>query len=168
MPPPHDALATAPDRDLRGRTLRGGAITVVAQGIKILVRLGSMAVLARLVEPADFGLVAMVTAVTGFVALFRDGGLAVATIQRAEINHDQVSTLFWINVAVGGALALLLVAAAPAIAHFYGEPRLVLVTMSLSIGLLFGGASVQHDALLRRQMRFGALAMIEISSLLFS
>ncbi|HCF28723.1 MAG TPA: lipopolysaccharide biosynthesis protein, partial [Cyanobacteria bacterium UBA11049] len=79
--------------DLKGRSVRGGAVTMVAQGCKFILQMSSTIVLARLLAPQDYGLVGMVTAVTGFIGLFKDMGLSMATVQRAEINHRQVSTL---------------------------------------------------------------------------
>lgn len=124
-------------------------------------------VLARILTPRDFGLIAMVAAVTGFIMIFKDLGLSMATVQKAEINHGQVSTLFWINVAISSALMLLTMALAPAVAWFYKEPRLAWVTVALASAFIFGGLTVQHQALLRRQMRFVALATIDISSITF-
>lgn len=151
--------------DLKSLSVRGGAATVLGQGARFVIQVGSTMVLARLLAPADFGLIAMVMAVTGFAALFKDLGLSMATIQRAEINHEQVSTLFWVNVAVSGLIAMLTVAMAPVIAWFYGEPRLTLVTIALSTVFLFGGLTVQHQALLERQMRFAALAAIQVAAM---
>jgi len=138
---------------------------MTAQVIKFLLHTGSVVVLARLLTPQDYGLIAMVTAITGFVTLFKDMGLSMATIQKAEINHSQVSTLFWINVAVSFVLALILVAGAPIISWFYSEPKLTGITLILAGTFIFSGLTVQHQALLRRQMRFSALAMIEIGSM---
>mgnify|MGYP006289357683 CR=1 FL=1 len=121
-------------------------------------------ILARILTPQDFGLIAMVVAVTGFILVFKNLGLSMATVQKAEINHGQVSTLFWINVAMSFALMLLTMALAPAVAWFYKEPRLLWVTIALASAFIFGGLAVQHQALLRRQMRFTALAVIDISS----
>lgn len=148
--------------DLKGRSVRGGAVTLSSQAIKFVLQMGSTVVLARLLLPSDFGLIAMVTAITGFVAMFKDAGLSMATVQRKDITHDQVSTLFWINVALSAAVMLVVAALAPAIAAFYSEPRLVWVTLALAGTMLFGGFTVQHQALLRRQMRFKALAVIEV------
>lgn len=151
--------------DLKGRSVRGGAVTLGSQAIKFVLQMGSTVVLARLLLPSDFGLIAMVTAVTGFVAMFKDAGLSMATVQRKDITHDQVSTLFWINVALSAAVMFVVAALAPAIAAFYSEPRLVWVTLALAGTMLFGGFTVQHQALLRRQMRFRALAVVEIASM---
>lgn len=151
--------------DLKGRSVRGGAVTLTAQAVKFVLQTGSTMVLARLLTPADFGLIAMVSAFTGFVGLFKDLGLSMATIQRPEITHAQVSTLFWINVALSALLALIAAALAPAVAWFYGEPQLTWITIAIAGTFIFGGLSAQHTALLRRQMRFKALASIEIASL---
>jgi len=150
--------------DLKGRSVRGGAVTLGAQGVNFVINLGSTAVLARLLTPGDFGLVAMVTALTGFVTMFKDAGLSMATVQRDTVNHEQISTLFWINVGLSFGLMVLMAALAPAIAWFYGEPRLVPITLAVASVFIFSGLTVQHQALLRRQMKFGALAWIQIFS----
>ena len=122
-------------------------------------------VLARLLVPQDFGLVAMVTTVMGFLRIFQDAGLSMATVQRQEITHTQVSNLFWVNIALGGVTTLLVAASAPAIAWFYREPRLVGITLMLSISFLLASSTVQHIALLNRQMRFRVIATIDLISM---
>ena len=151
--------------DLKGRSVRGGAVTMAAQGVRFVLGMGSTVVLARLLTPQDFGLIAMVTAVTGFVMMFKDMGLSMATVQRAEINHNQISTLFWINVVLSIGVMVVTAALAPVIAWFYGEPRLTWITLALAGAFIFGGLTVQHQALLRRNMRFGSLAFIQIISM---
>jgi PST family polysaccharide transporter len=151
--------------DLRGKTVRGGAWTAAAQVAKSLIQISSILVLARMLSPTDFGLIGMVVAVMGFIALFQDLGLSLATVQRKDITHEQASTLFWINLGLGAATMLAAAAIAPALAWYYGESRLILITFALAGTFLFGGLSVQHSALLKRQMCFGALAVIELSSL---
>src|ERR1700747_3413709 len=110
--------------DLKEKTIRGGLVRLIAQGANFLLRLGSLMVLARLLGPKDFGLVGMVTAFTGVLNLFRDFGLSTATVQRASVTDQQISTLFWINILAGLLLTLLLSAFAPMITSFYHEPRL--------------------------------------------
>lgn len=150
--------------DLKGRAVRGGAVTLTAQAAKFILQLVSTIILARLLTPADFGLVAMVTALTGFVAMFKDAGLSMATVQRDHITHAQVSTLFWVNVALSVALMILIAAIAPAVAWFYGEPDLFYVTLAIAATFMFGGLAVQHLALLKRQMRFTALAVNDVAA----
>ena len=152
-------------KDLRDRTLLGGFAKVCALVVNILLRIGSLMVLARLLDPEDFGLVAMVTVVTGVFEKFRDAGLSVVTVQRVTITYEQVSTLFWINMLVGGILGLLTLATAPLLVSFYHDPRLFWVTVVLAVGFIVNAGGVQHSALLQREMRFVALAVIETLSL---
>jgi PST family polysaccharide transporter len=155
-------------KNLSEKVIRGGAARMIAQVANLAVRAGSLMVLARLLDPKDFGLVGMVTAFTGVLSLFRDFGLSTATVQRAEVSDEQMSTLFWINVAVGAALTLIAFVIAPVIARFYGEPRLVGVTALLAVGFLFNAIGVQHSALLQRQMRFTTLSVVNIAGLVLS
>jgi O-antigen/teichoic acid export membrane protein len=152
-------------KDFEQKVIRGGLAKIGAQGATFVIRAGSLMVLARLLDPRDFGLVAMVTAFTGVLNLFRDFGLSQATVQRLEVTDDQISTLFWINVLVGVILAAMLAGMAPVVAAFYHEPHLVWVTVILATAFVFNGAGVQHVALLERQMRFTALATIDVVSL---
>jgi O-antigen/teichoic acid export membrane protein len=161
---PNEALLS----DLRGRSVRGGAVTFSAQAWKFLLQTGSTIVLARFLSPRDYGLVGMVTAITGFVAIFKDLGLSAATVQRSEITARQISTLFWINVAVSALLMAILAITAPAIAWVYGEPELKWVALALAPNFLLGGLTAQHQALLRRNMRFSVLAAIDVASMTFS
>lgn len=144
------------------RAARGALALAVAKPVKAVLTLGSIAVLARLLTPADFGLVAMVAVVTRFIDVFRDAGLSTATIQREGLTEAQMSSVFWLNAAISAVLAVLLLGAAPLVAWFYDEPRLVAVTAVLAIAVLLSGVSIQHRALLRRRMRFTAVVVVEL------
>jgi PST family polysaccharide transporter len=151
--------------DLKRRTISGGVVTVSAQAAKFALNLVSTVILARLLIPRDFGLVAMVTAVTGFLAMFRHAGLATPTVQREHLTHAQVSNLFWINLGVSASCALILAALSPLIARFYHDSQITPIMLVLSTTFLIGGFRVQHLALLKRQMRFKAIAIIEVGSM---
>src|SRR4029077_16323684 len=155
-------------KDLKEKTIRGGLARIIAQGVNFAFRLGSLMVLARFLGPRDFGLVGMVTAFTGVLGLFRDFGLSTASVQRAHVTEEQISTLFWINALVGVLLAVLVSALAPVIASFYHEPRLVWVAVVLATGFLFNAVGVQHSAILQRELRFTALAVISTVALVVS
>ncbi|MBS1841127.1 MAG: lipopolysaccharide biosynthesis protein [Acidobacteria bacterium] len=154
--------------DLKGRSVRGGLVTLLSQGAQFVMQSVATVVLARLLVPADFGVVAMVTAITGLATAFADFGLSEATIQQKEINHAQVSTLFWINVAIGTGLMAMTAAVGPILARFYREPRLLGITLVLSLTFFIGGLRVQPNALIRRQMRFSVLAFRDILSYLIA
>lgn len=155
-------------KDLKQRAIRGGAAKFVSTGTSFVVRTGSLMIMARLLDPKDFGLVGMVTAVIGVFNVFRDFGLSTATVQRQNVTEKQVSTLFWINMLVGAILALITLAIAPLVARFYHEPKLIGVTAALASGFVFNAAGVQHTASLERAMRFTTLSVIDIISLLTS
>jgi O-antigen/teichoic acid export membrane protein len=155
-------------KDLKEKAIRGGLAKVCAQGANFVLRIGSLMVLGRLLEPKDFGLVGMVTALVGVLNLFRDFGLSTASVQRAIITEEQLSTLFWINILVGAVLSLASLASAPIVAAFYHEPRLLAVTTALAASFLLNAAGVQHSALLQRQMRFTTSAVIDIIALVIS
>jgi O-antigen/teichoic acid export membrane protein len=153
-------------KDFKQRVIRGGFAKICSQGVSFLIRIGSMMILARLLNPKDFGLVGMVTAVTGFIGLFRDFGLSAAAVQRTNVTQEQASTLFWINLLVGTILTLFVLAMSPFVAHFYREPRLFGVTAVLSTVFVFSGAGAQPSAILERELRYTTLSVIEIATLL--
>src|SRR5207249_9645673 len=123
---------------------------------------GSTMALARWLSPEDFGLQGMVLAITGFLGLFRDAGLSGASIQRDVLTHEQTSTLFWINVAVGTILTLATAAMAPFLAAFYKEPRLFWMAIACATTFFFNSVAVQHRALLCRTMRFAPVAKVDV------
>lgn len=147
------------------RAVKSVVFTLSAQAAKLFIQIGSIAILARLLQPADFGLVAMATIFTGLAMQITDGGLSMATVQRDEITQSQVSNLFWLNCGLGLGFFLLGVIAAPIVSGIYDEPRLVAVMVVMSTTFIIGGLSVQHDALLRRQMRFKSISLIDVSSM---
>jgi len=154
--------------DLKKKTIHGSLAKLFGQTANSALRLGFIAVMARLLSPEDFGTVAMVIAVTGVYDLFTTAGLSLAAVQRPTITNEQVSSLFWVNLLVGAILGLLCVATAPVLVAFYGEPRLFWVTIAMGAGFLFNAAGVQHSAMLQREMRYVDLTAIEVMSLLLS
>ena len=157
-------MVATSDAALKARSVRGGAMTIGAQGLKFVLQTGSIVVMARLLTPEDFGVQGMVLAMTGFLGLFRDAGLSAVTVQRDEVNANQLSTLFWINVLLGALLVLSGVAAAPLLVAFYHDPRLYPVTVVSVLAFGISGLGFQHGALLQRNMRFAAITTIDVLS----
>jgi len=150
--------------NLTRRSVRGVAVTMSAQVIKVAAQFATVAILARLLSPADFGIFAIIMALLGLLEIFKDLGLSSATVQRAEITETQVSTLFWLNAGLGIAAAGGLAAAAPLLGMIYGEPILTQLTPVVALTLVMTGLAAQHLALLRRQMRFTALAVLQTTA----
>ena len=149
-------------KELANKTLVGSGFAALGQFLKLALLILSNVILARMLSPDDFGLVAMVAVFTGFIFIFRDLGLSTATIQKQDINHEQVSTLFWVNILIGLMLTAITVLVAPLIANFYDDQRLEGIAIALSVGVLFIGFGIQHQALLRRQLKHGQIAVIEV------
>jgi len=149
--------------DLKRKSVRGGMVTMASQGVSIVVQLASTVILARLLTPDDYGTIAMVLAITAFAGLFRDLGLSSAAIQKKDLTDAQQSNLFWLNVAMGAALTVIVAAASPLVGWFYGKPELIPVTIALSFSFLIGSLGAQHTARLIRDMQFGRKAAATIS-----
>lgn len=148
------------------KATRSLAVLALGQGGKLVLHVLSTMVLARLLVPQDFGLIAMAATVISFLILFKDAGLTSATIQQKDLTHTQVSTLFWLNILVGAVLAILTLASAPLLAYLYGESALIPMICVLAAGFFLGALGAQHDALMRRAMAFREVMISEIAALL--
>jgi O-antigen/teichoic acid export membrane protein len=158
--------AGAPDADLKQRTVTGLLWSAGANVGQQFLTFTVTAVLARLLVPADFGLVATVAVFTGFVSLFIDFGLGAALVQRTTLTERHRSSAFWMNVAAGLALAMLVAALAPALARFFNEPRLIDLTLVLSLNFVVASLAIVQSALLQRSMNFRRGGLIEITAIL--
>jgi polysaccharide transporter, PST family len=154
---------SARNNDLHQRSLRGGAMAMISQVANVTTQVISTIVLARILVPEDFGLVAMVSAITGYVTIFVDLGTRDAVAQHGRLNSGEASTLYWISAATGLSIALLTVICAPLIASFYGAPKLQAITMAMSVPILLSGLYYQQYALMRRALMFRQLAIIDVS-----
>ena len=155
-------------KNIGAQAVRGGVAVWGAEFLSFLLRIGSIAILARLLLPEDFGLLAMVTALTVFAERFKDFGLGDATVQAKDITRDQVSALFWINLGICLSIALFVGCMSTVIAWFYGDSRLTYITLVIGSTFVFSGIIIQHQALLRRNFQFRTLATIQISSITLS
>lgn len=151
-----------PDFQLGRVALSGGLLTGLAQAIKIAVSFISVVVMARLLVPEDFGLVASISPLLAFVGLFSNLGLQQAIVQRPTITHDHLNQLFWITMLVGVVASAIVIASAPLAAGFYGDERIRGLMMLAAVPMLLGGLSAVPLSLLNRNLRFGALALNEV------
>jgi PST family polysaccharide transporter len=148
--------------DLGRLALRGGVVSVAMQYGNGVLQIVAAVVLARLLTPADFGLVAIVTVLTSFAPLLIDFGLGDATTQRSRITPGQISSLFWLSSGVGLAVAAVVALCSPLIAAIYRQPALEPIALCTAITFVLWGASNQHLALLRRTLQFGRVARIQL------
>lgn len=148
--------------ELKKKSAQGGISTMAAQAITICIQIVSTIVLARILTPSDYGIVAMVLVVTGFAGVFRDLGLSTAAIQAKNLSREQQSNLFWLNIGAGTLLTALVASLSPAVSWFYSEPRLKMVTIVLSANFLIASIGAQHNAHLAREMRLSVSATANI------
>jgi teichuronic acid exporter len=130
------------------------------QGIQLALAL----VLARLLTPADYGLIGMLAVFFAFASAVGDAGFGAALIQRKHIGPDDEASVLFLNVATGAALTLVLCACSPAVSLFFRQPALTLVLCILSFQLLFNSFGLVQVALLTRQLDFRTQAIASIAS----
>ncbi len=128
------------------------------------VNLLCLAILARILAPDSFGLIAMVMAVVGIGMLFKDMGIGVAIVYAKSPSPEQLNALFWISAALGAVVSVIVYLVAPLVAALYSDARLLDLTRALAATFLLTGLSVQPLAILRRALRFDRLAVINIAA----
>ena len=124
--------------------------------------------LARLLEPSDFGLVAMVMVIIGIAGIFSDVGLGAALIQRRRVLPIHYSSVFFFNITIGALLTLLTYLSAPIIADFYNNQELIPLTQVISFSFVIGAFSAVQSTKLRKELNYALLTKIAFISSLIS
>ncbi|MGY1749255.1 lipopolysaccharide biosynthesis protein [Modestobacter sp. SYSU DS0511] len=148
-------------RSLGSRASRGASTTLLWQIVRVGTQIGGTVLLARLLSPADFGLIAMVTSLVGIGEILRDFGLTSAAVQAKSLSNKQKNNLFWINATVGALMTALVLACAPLVARLYDRELLEPLAQALSATFLLNGLAAQFRAELNRRMRFVALNVVD-------
>lgn len=141
---------------------------LVGQWSKFLVQIAGTAILARILSPGDFGLVAMVTAIVGLASILSDFGLSLATLRDPNITSQNRSNLFWTNMLIGALASIAVAFAARPISQFYGQPELEGITLALSSIFVLQAAAGQFKAEISRSLRFAKLLWVDISAQLLA
>lgn len=156
------AAASPAGASLATRAVRSGAAVSIGRVAQGLVGVATLAVLARLLPPAEFGVLAMVFPVALMTVQALNRGLHVAVLREERLTPEQAGVLFWIgqrfNLVLLGAFAL----AAPGLARLYDEPRVTPVALLWTVALALQAAASFPDALLKRQMRFAATTTVQL------
>ena len=153
---------------LRSRAVKGGGASIIAELISLVIHMAGVVVLGRLLKPGDFGTVAMVTAFYLLLANFGFNGFTEFIIQKKDLDHAQLSSLFWLHGTIALVLTLSFAAVAPLLSRFYAETAIERVVRVMSVGILFRMLSTHHLALLQRGMRFGRVAVNTVVARLLS
>ena len=152
------------NRRIRDASVRGAGAGVLALLAQAVLRVASIAVLARLLTPEDFGVAAMAGILLTLFQLVGDWGLTTASTQRRSVDHYQISNLFWINTVIGLTLAGIAALLSPVMALIFDEPRLTGAAIVLALTLVAIGLGAQHEALMNRRLRYTSLQMISVGS----
>jgi polysaccharide transporter, PST family len=154
--------STSTASGLGRRAAKGGAIAIAAQIVRIGVQLVSAIVLSRLLAPEDFGLIAMATATTGLFSTLTDLGLNTATIQSPQVDQNSTSALFFINVGVGLAIMVMIMASTPLSVLVFRDARLYQLVPAMALTIPVTASAAQHLALLSRRMEWAKLHFVNV------
>jgi PST family polysaccharide transporter len=147
---------------LRRLAVRGAGATLVAGGVTLGIQIAATVLLARILAPADFGLVAMVTTFSLLLVNFGYNGLTEAIVQREDMDHALASSLFWINAAVGIVLTVVFAASGSVLAALFHNPLVAPIAAGISLTICATSLSTVHLALLKRAMLFSELSVNDI------
>lgn len=154
-------MITAP---LGGKAATGALHLGLAQTVKIVTVVVSTIIVARILTPGDYGVIAMAAPVTAFVLLFQNLGLNHAVVQARTISPEQLNGLFWVNIFASIAIAAVLILLSPLAAWFYEDVRAGYIVAASALTVLLSGTALQHGNLLNREMRFRTTSRIAITT----
>lgn len=153
---------------LRQKAIRGVKWTSLSSVVVAVVQLLQLIILAHYLDASDFGLMAIVSVIIGFSALFMDMGISASIIHKQDISHEQLSSLYWLNVASGIFLFLCIYILSPYIASFYHERELIPLMKILAVTFIVTGIGNQYGILLQKLLRFDLIAKISIVANVFA
>jgi|GEM_PF-260326 len=147
---------------LKFKIISGILWNTVNSGASFIITIGTVAVLARLLKPEDFGMFAMITVVIGIMESFSDMGISAAVISYKDIRDYELSSLLVFNIVVGVFLAVLLAAASPLVVFYYKEPRLSMYLYLLALNFIITSPAIIFNVLMKKHMQFKILSRINI------
>lgn len=153
---------------LKERVSSGVLWATIGRIAQQMVQFTLTVVLARLLSPHEYGLMAMAMVFTGFAGMLAEAGFNAALVQRKELSEAHIHTVFWITLSSGVLLAGITIALSPWLAEFFKAPTLKLIFPVIALNFIFGGIGNVPSALLQRRMQFRAIAKIDVSALVIS
>ena len=154
--------------ELKKRAVKGAGLSILSQFFMISIQFGGGIVLARLLTPEDFGLVAMVSVVWLLVLNFGYNGFTEAIVQKKDLKSDEVNALFWINLIISVLISLLFFLSSKVLSWAYDDQRVTSIAMVMSLPIIFMALGTEHMALLTRGMMFGKIALSSVASAVLS
>jgi O-antigen/teichoic acid export membrane protein len=164
LPGDESVIASSQNRAhvYRHRAVAGVKWTTLSTALSTACYLLQTVVLARLLEPRDFGLMAMAAVVISIAMAYVDMGLSSAIVQRQHCSENELSSLYWLNVFAGLLVCGAILAISPLIGHFYREPRVTRIVQLCSLTFVIAPIGQQYQLLLQKELLFRPLALIEV------
>ncbi len=147
----------------RKRAVMGTLYTGIAQAIRIPLTFAMQIILGRILLPEQFGIVAMATPVIVLIEIFTNLGLAQAVVQREKITQADLTSIYWVSLAGATLMLILVVLLSPLIAAMYGQPSVRGIVIVLALQMPIAAIAGHASALMARQMRFGAIAIVDVT-----
>lgn len=149
---------------LKEKTASSIKWNTVATVIVMVVQVLQLAILTRLLERSDFGIIAIATLVISFTDIFSELGITAALIHKQDITHEVYSSVYWLNVFMSICVFLVTISLSPLVASFYHEPRLKLIISLLAIKILFGGIGKMFQTIKIKNLEFKFISIVRIVS----
>ncbi|MCS1342867.1 O83 family O-antigen flippase, partial [Escherichia coli] len=140
----------------------------LSQFTKVILQIMALIIFSRLLDPLEYGIMAMATVISNFALIIRDLGTGAAVIQRKVISNDLLSSIFWLNMIMGLLVMVAIIICAPLLSEFFKESKLCNVLLLLSVTFPLASAAIVHQATLEREFQFAKVCSIEIASSLIS
>jgi len=154
--------------NLKNKTISGISWSIVDNVTKLLLTLFIASILARLLKPDDFGVIAMIFVFTGFLKILRDFGLGASVIQKTNPSSKELDSLFWVTIGFGVFVTVVLIAFSSTIASFYELPKLSKLIKVISVAMFLGSVSIIPESLIKKDLDFKSLFFRNIGNLIIS
>ncbi len=154
--------------NLKIKTIKGISWSIIDRASKLFLMLATTSILARLLKPEEFGIVAMIFVFTGFLKVIRDFGVGASVIQRTDPKKEELDSLFWFSVFLGLCVTIILIIFSSKIADFYNLPELENMIYVVSIAMFLGSISIIPEALLMKDLKFKSLFFRNSGNLILS
>ena len=154
--------------ELKYKAVRGAGVNFAAQLATALIQTAGVIVLARILTPRDFGLVAMVVAFSQWLMNFGLNGFTEYIIQRRQLGPEEASSIFWMHTVIAFFLAVIFSSLGYLLVRFYQEPALWAIAIAMSASFVLVSSHTCHLALLKRDLKFTSIAVIQLVAIVLS
>lgn len=148
--------------DLKSKAIKGSVWSLIETFSLQIVQFTVGVVLARILEPKDFGLIALTGIFTSISAAITDGGFEKTIIQKKNLSPIQISTIFYINILLGALMTILLILLSPYISAFFNAPELTPILQVVSLSIFLTSLSQTQQTLLLKELNFKKISQIQI------